>query len=52
MYQRNEDDSYVLVFVRGDLEVNETKLRNYIKAEVHPAVEIDHVGLVAGAKGL
>lgn len=50
-YQRNEDDSYVLVFVRGDLEVNETKLRNYLKAEVHPAVEIDHAGLVAGAIG-
>ncbi len=51
VYQRNEDDSYVLVFVRGDLEVNETKLRNYLKAEVHPAVEIVHAGLVAGAIG-
>ena len=51
VYQRHEDDSYVLVFVRGDLEVNETKLRNYLKAEVHPAVEIDHAGLVAGAIG-
>ena len=51
VYQRNEDDSYVLVFVRGDLEVNETKLRNYLKAEVHPAVEIDQAGLVAGAIG-
>ena len=51
VYQRNEDDSYVLVFVRGDLEVNETKLRNYLKAEGHPAVEIDHAGLVAGAIG-
>ena len=51
VYQRNEDDSYVLVFARGDLEVNETKLRNYLKAEVHPAVEIDHAGLVAGAIG-
>ena len=51
VYQRNEDDSYVLVFVRGDLELNETKLRNYLKAEVHPAVEIDHAGLVAGAIG-
>ena len=51
VYQRNEDDSYVLVFVRGDLEVNETKLRNYLKAEVYPAVEIDHAGLVAGAIG-
>lgn len=51
VYQRNEDDSYVLVFVRGDLEVNETKLRNYIKADVHSATEIDHAGLVAGAIG-
>ena len=51
VYQRNEDESYVQVFVRGDHEVNETKLRNYLKAEVHPAVEIDHAGLVAGAIG-
>lgn len=51
VYQKNEDDSYVLIFVRGDLEVNETKLRNYLKTEVHPAVEIDHAGLVAGAIG-
>lgn len=51
VYQKNEDDSYVLIFIRGDLEVNETKLRNYLKAEVHPAVEIDHAGLVAGAIG-
>ena len=28
MYQRNVDDSFVIVFVRGDLDVNETKLRN------------------------
>lgn len=51
VYARNEDDSLVLVFVRGDLEVNETKLRNYLKAEVHPALEINNAGLCAGAIG-
>ncbi|MBR4852657.1 MAG: proline--tRNA ligase, partial [Clostridia bacterium] len=28
VYRVNEDDSHVVVFIRGDLEVNETKLRN------------------------
>lgn len=51
VYQRNEDDSYVIVFVRGDIEVNETKLRNYIKAEVHPAVITEESGIVAGFIG-
>lgn len=51
VYQRNEDDSYVLIFTRGDVEVNEVKLRNYLKAEVHPATEIDAAGLCAGSIG-
>lgn len=51
VYQRNEDDSYVVVFIRGDIEVNETKLRNYLKAEVHPAVELDACDLCAGSIG-
>ena len=51
VYQRNEDDSYVIVFVRGDIEVNETKLRNYIKAEIHPAVITEESGIVAGFIG-
>ena len=38
MYQRNDDDSYVLVFIRGDLDVNEVKLANYLKCEIHPAI--------------
>lgn len=37
VYQRNSDDSYVIAFVRGDLEINETKLRNYLGYEIHPA---------------
>ena len=52
VYQRNEDDSYVIAFIRGDLEVNETKLRNYLCAEIHPAVEIsEDSGIVAGFIG-
>ena len=38
VYQKNADDSYVVLFIRGDLEVNETKLTNYLKEEIHPAV--------------
>ena len=30
VYQQNVDDKYVVLFIRGDLEVNETKLVNYI----------------------
>jgi prolyl-tRNA synthetase len=46
------DDSLVFVVIRGDLEVNETKLRNVLKCtELHLATETDvqNAGLVAGA---
>jgi prolyl-tRNA synthetase len=52
VYQKNADDSYVLVFLRGDLEVNETKLRNHLRAEVHPGAIGENSGLVAGFIGL
>ena len=52
VYQENLTDEYVVVFIRGDLEVNETKLRNYLKAEVHPAVGVnEESGIVAGFIG-
>ena len=51
MYQRNADDSFVIVFIRGDLDVNETKLRNFLKAEVHPAVVTEDSGIHAGFTG-
>lgn len=52
VYQKNADDSYVVIFVRGDLEVNVTKLRNYLGCEVHPAQDIDaDSGLVPGSIG-
>ena len=51
VYQRNADDSYVLIFVRGDKEVNETKLTNCLKAEIHPAVDVENANLAAGNIG-
>ncbi len=52
VYQKNEDDSYIIVFIRGDLEVNETKLRNYLGYEIHPAASItEESGIVAGFIG-
>ena len=51
VYQRNADDSYVLIFLRGDREVNETKLTNYLKAEIHPALDVENANLAAGNIG-
>jgi len=36
IYRKNSDNGRVIVFIRGDLEVNEVKLRNFLKAEIHP----------------
>lgn len=51
VYQENQTDNFIVVFLRGDLDVNETKLRNYLKAEVHPAVVTEESGIVAGFIG-
>ncbi|MBQ3669295.1 MAG: proline--tRNA ligase, partial [Clostridia bacterium] len=51
VYQKETDDKCVVVFVRGDIEVNETKLRNFLKSEVYPAQELENFGLVAGFIG-
>jgi len=51
IYQKNEDDSYVVVFLRGDYEVNETKLTNLLHAKVHPAVVTEECGLCPGFCG-
>ncbi len=51
VYQKNSDDSFVIVFTRGDLEVNETKLRNFLCEEVHAGVVTPESGIVAGFIG-
>ena len=38
LYRKESDNALVVVFLRGDLEVNEVKLRNFLKSEVHPEV--------------
>lgn len=51
VYQENLTDEYVIVFIRGDLEVNETKVTNYIGAEIHPAVITEASQICAGYIG-
>ena len=51
VYQKNMTDEYVIVFIRGDLDVNETKLTNCLGEDVHPAVITDDCGLYAGFIG-
>lgn len=51
VYQRNSDDKYIVLFLRGDLEVNETKLTNHLGFEIHPAVITEDCGLNAGFIG-
>lgn len=51
MYQKNSNDDYVIVFLRGDYEVSETKLTNYLKEKVHTAEITPESGLVAGFTG-
>ena len=51
IYQRNSDDKYIVLFIRGDLEANETKMRNHLGFELHPAVVTEDCGLCAGYCG-
>ncbi len=51
IYQKNADDSFVVLFIRGDLDVNETKLTNYLGGDIHPAVITEECGLKAGFIG-
>lgn len=51
VYQKNSDDTYVVVFVRGDYSVNETKLRNLVGEELHAAEITADAPLVAGYIG-
>ena len=51
VYQQNHDDKYVVLFLRGDYDVNETKLTNYLGCDIHPATITETCGLVAGFIG-
>lgn len=51
VYQSNEDDSYIVLFLRGDLEANETKIKNHLGCTIRPAVITAECGLQAGSIG-
>ncbi|MBR3842832.1 MAG: proline--tRNA ligase [Christensenellaceae bacterium] len=51
VYQKNMTDEYVIVFIRGDLEVNETKLTNALGEAIHPGEVTEDSGIVAGFIG-
>lgn len=51
VYQRSSDNGYVVLFLRGDLECNETKLTRYLGEEIYPAVITEESGLHAGFIG-
>ncbi len=51
VYQKNTDDSFVAIFIRGDLDVNETKVTNFLGCDIHPAVITEECGLNAGYIG-
>lgn len=51
VYQKESDGHLVVLFIRGDLEVNETKLRNFLKDEIRPGEITEESGLNPGYIG-
>ena len=51
VYQKNATDEYVVVFIRGDLDINEIKLENYLHEEIHPADITEESEMSAGFIG-
>lgn len=51
VYQKESDDSLVVVFLRGDLDVNETKVTNLLGDGIYPAVLTEESCLTAGFIG-
>ena len=51
VYQQTADNRYVVLFIRGDLDVNETKLTHFLGCEIRPAAIDEDCGLYAGYIG-
>ena len=51
VYQKKEDNSYIIVFMRGDLDLQETKLSKHLGCEIYPATITEDSGLCAGYLG-
>lgn len=50
-YRADSTKTPIVVFIRGDLQVNEAKLRNLLKAEVSELAELNAAGLCKGFIG-
>ncbi|MCL2372084.1 MAG: proline--tRNA ligase [Defluviitaleaceae bacterium] len=51
VYQKEQTGEYVVVFIRGDLDINETKLNNFMGEELITAEITAGCGLVVGFLG-
>jgi len=51
VYQRKADNGYIVVFMRGDLELQELKLSKHLACEIYPATITEESGLCAGYLG-
>lgn len=51
VFQKNADDAYVVVFIRGDLDANDIKVANALGEAIHPAEITAESGLAAGFIG-
>ncbi len=51
VFGMNGTDKPVVVFIRGDKQVNETKLTNHIRANIFPLADLTDTGLIAGFIG-
>ena len=51
VYQQESDNAYVVLFLRGDLEVNEAKLKAILGTDIRPADITQDSKLVAGFIG-
>ena len=51
VYQKAKNGEYVVLFLRGDIEANETKITNYLGEPVIPATITEESGLVGGYLG-
>ncbi|NLL90947.1 MAG: proline--tRNA ligase [Ruminococcaceae bacterium] len=52
VFKRTDNDKTVIVFIRGDREVNESKLEKILKSEVRPLTSEDETDLVLGFVGI
>lgn len=51
LYRTESSEKDVVVFIRGDLEVNETKLRNYLQEDIHPLSATENDTITYGFVG-